>query len=52
MTQEQLEWLITAVSNAPVQNLAQVRHKAAWLNELADRIEDAVSKPTDPPDSL
>lgn len=40
MTQEQLEWLITAASNTPVKNLAQVRHKAHCLLELADMIED------------
>lgn len=41
MTKEQLEWLMKVVNFCPVQDTADVRHKATWLNALADRIEQA-----------
>ena len=45
MSQEQIQWLLLAVSAAPVQTLQDVRNKAAWLEELAGQLEPKESEP-------
>lgn len=48
MTPEQ-EWHVLAVSNAPVNNIAQARYKGQVLLDLVDEIEKVFQEEPDPP---
>ena len=54
---DQLAWAAMAISNAPVQNTTQMRHKAAWMNQMAEYLdkkeqEQKTEKQPDPPSSI
>lgn len=39
MTAEELSYGAAVISGAPVNNTNQMRHKAAWLERLADELD-------------
>jgi len=39
MNQEQLQWLLIAASNAPIQSTADAKHKANVMLELIRQLE-------------
>lgn len=45
MTKDELQWLLLAINNAPIQNTNEARYKAAALVDLAAKLDAVVMQP-------